>query len=208
MGKSNLLCGLGMAVALLCLATGAAAEMLPEVPSEVLASTSALLARRPKDHSQSSDEVRELQSVGDNFEDETHNSVFESHAASWLVDQNVETEDAADNDEEKTIAVRLEELESKHADLQKAHDELEGSLNDYAKSGHSAATMSVNGRIHIDMWQFPGDSPGVNGFETGDNDDHARRPPGVSPHAIRSPRRHLAQHGISHRDGIFGRQRP
>ncbi len=71
---------------------------------------------------------------------------------------------------DRAIAERLTELEQKYAALQESHDELEKSLNDYAKSGHSAATMSVNGRIHFDMWQFPGSSPGVNGFETGDND--------------------------------------
>lgn len=31
-------------------------------------------------------------------------------------------------------------------------------------------TLEVHGRIHADLWAFPGDSPGVNGFETGDPD--------------------------------------
>ena len=65
---------------------------------------------------------------------------------------------------------RLEQLESEFSELKKSHDVLKESLENYVTSGHSAATMSVNGRIHLDMWQFPGSSPGVNGFETGDND--------------------------------------
>jgi phosphate-selective porin OprO/OprP len=170
MGTMKLRCSLPAAFVLLCLATGAAAEVLPEIPSEVLASTSALLARRPKDGSQSSAEVREFPSVSDVFELETASSVYESQAAAWLDNQNAETEEAADEGDEKTIAERLEELETKYSDLQKAHDELAEGLDDYATTGHSAATMEVNGRIHIDGWQFPGDSPGVNGFETGDND--------------------------------------
>ena len=90
---------------------------------------------------------------------------------SWFDAQDAEAESANDNsDEEKTVAERLEELETKYSDLEESHDELKDSLDNYAKSGHSAATMQVSGRIHLDMWQYPGSSPGVNGFETGDND--------------------------------------
>ncbi|HJQ78536.1 MAG TPA: porin [Lacipirellulaceae bacterium] len=135
-----------------------------------LATAPALLAQHPSDDTEFFAEACGIQPISDVFAVETSSSVYESQAASWLDNQNAETEDAADGREEKTIAERLEELESKHADLQEAHDELKSGLNDYAKSGHSAATMSVNGRLHIDMWQFLGDSSGVNGFETGDND--------------------------------------
>lgn len=79
-----------------------------------------------------------------------------------------------------TLEERLAELEEKYADLQEDHEGLQDdhqglakSLKGYAKSGHGDATMKVNGRIHMDMWNFPGDSPGVNGFESGD--------PNVSP---------------------------
>jgi phosphate-selective porin OprO/OprP len=136
-----------------------------------LATAPALLAQHPSDDTEFFAEACGIQPISDVFAVESSSSVYESQAASWLDSQNAETEDATDGSEEKTIAERLEDLESKHADLQEAHDELKGGLNDYAKSGHSAATMSVNGRLHIDMWQFPGDSAGVNGFETGDNDD-------------------------------------
>jgi phosphate-selective porin OprO/OprP len=75
-----------------------------------------------------------------------------------------------DEGEEQTVEERLEELESKYSDLQESHDELKESLEHYATSGHDGATMQLSGRIHADMWQFPGSSPGANGFETGDND--------------------------------------
>lgn len=65
---------------------------------------------------------------------------------------------------------RLDELEKKFADLNKAHDELQKKIKGFAETGHEGSTVEVNGRIHFDLWQFPGSSPGVNGFETGDND--------------------------------------
>ncbi|HEX6962445.1 MAG TPA: porin [Lacipirellula sp.] len=70
---------------------------------------------------------------------------------------------------------RLKELEAKYSALQENYDKLsedQDSIKDdmktLATSGHSGATMQVNGRIHLDHWAFPGDSPGVNAFETGD----------------------------------------
>lgn len=70
----------------------------------------------------------------------------------------------------EAMAERLDALEEKYADLDEAHGELDSSLENYVRSGHSGATMSISGRIHPDIWTFPGDSPGVNGFEAGDND--------------------------------------
>jgi len=89
--------------------------------------------------------------------------------------------DDADNEKEKvddpiaSLTKRLDELEksygelsSSYEDLDEAHSSLKESLKGYAKSGHSGATMKVNGRIHADMWGFPDTSAGINGFETGD----------------------------------------
>lgn len=91
------------------------------------------------------------------------------------------------NDEEKSdesldesldidsLAKRLDELESNYGDLssdhdslQEEYDDLKKSLKYYVQAGHKSATMKVVGRIHIDHWAFPGDSPGVNAFESGD----------------------------------------
>lgn len=74
----------------------------------------------------------------------------------------------SDNQGDAQLSERLATLEASYSDLASAHESLEKSLKGYAKSGHSGATMKVNGRIHFDLWSFPGDSPGVNGFESGD----------------------------------------
>jgi phosphate-selective porin OprO and OprP len=100
----------------------------------------------------------------------TTESQVSPNRASWLADQTVAAKDEDSGGSESAISKRLEELEKKYADLETSHKELEESLKTYAQSGHDAATMTISGRIHLDMWQFPGSSPGVNGFETGDND--------------------------------------
>ena len=84
-----------------------------------------------------------------------------------------ESSEAEGDDEDDSLADRLAALEEKYAELDEAQGDLSSSLKDYAKTGHGGATMKVNGRVHFDMWGFPGDSPGVNGFESGDN--------GISP---------------------------
>lgn len=61
-----------------------------------------------------------------------------------------------------------EELIKAQGDLDKGQGDLSKSLKNYSKTGHSGATMKVNGRVHFDTWHFPGDSAGVNGFESGD----------------------------------------
>lgn len=66
------------------------------------------------------------------------------------------------------IRRRLDRLEADNARLTAAQARLADSLEGFANSGHSGATMRINGRIHFDLWAFPGTSPGVNGFETGD----------------------------------------
>lgn len=88
--------------------------------------------------------------------------------------------DGAEGDEdEKSLTDRLKDLEKNYEKLEKNFEELDEGLDEgisglkstlkgYARSGHSGATMKVSGRIHADHWAFPGDSPGVNAFETGD----------------------------------------
>ena len=78
------------------------------------------------------------------------------------------------------MAERLDALEEKYADLQEDYDKLSDEQTDLADemkhvvtSGHDGATAKIMGRIHLDHWSFPGDSPGVNAFETGD--------PAISP---------------------------
>jgi phosphate-selective porin OprO/OprP len=153
-----------------CCATSVAAEPNLELSSQMLASTSVLLASRLEDVAPI---AVELPSVFQPDCSPAISSAPSLTAAFWLKTEDDTSENAESGEgegETDTIAERLEELERKYADLQESHDELKDSLDDYARTGHTAATMSVNGRIHFDMWQFPGSSPGVNGFETSDND--------------------------------------
>jgi phosphate-selective porin OprO/OprP len=79
-------------------------------------------------------------------------------------------EELPDESYESALAERLEALESKYADLQDSQKELQDELAGYVVPGHGASTMKLSGRVHFDMWEFPESSPGVNGFETGNND--------------------------------------
>ena len=79
--------------------------------------------------------------------------------------------------EELSLEARLAELEGKYTELdenygklEKNYDELKGKLKYAAFAGHKDATMKIAGRIHIDQWSFPGNSPGTNAFETGNPD--------------------------------------
>ncbi len=73
------------------------------------------------------------------------------------------------------VDARLDELEhlymdlgERYSNLAEDHKKLKKSLKGYAKTGHGGSTMKVGGRVHADIWGFPGDSPGVNAFESGD----------------------------------------
>ncbi len=85
------------------------------------------------------------------------------------VDTADEDEDSTDNGEE-ALADRLAELEAKYAELEEAQSDLFSSLSNYIRVGTSGSTNRIYGRIHADLWGFPESSPGVNGFETGEND--------------------------------------
>lgn len=75
-----------------------------------------------------------------------------------------------DSDKE-SLEERLAALEEKYGDLDESQDELSSSLKGYVRTGNSGSKMKLSGRIHFDMWGYPDESPGVNGFETGDLDD-------------------------------------
>lgn len=83
----------------------------------------------------------------------------------------------ADHEIDASLSKRLDDLEQKYADLQSDYDdldekgsEIEKKFENVASSGHEGSTAEFFGRIHLDYWAFPGDSPGVNAFETGDPD--------------------------------------
>ncbi|MEM9791190.1 MAG: hypothetical protein AAF842_12390, partial [Planctomycetota bacterium] len=75
------------------------------------------------------------------------------------------------------IAERLDALVARVATLEMQRDaqaarkdDLERRLARAATTGHEGSSVRINGRIHFDTWAFPGDSPGVNGFESGNPD--------------------------------------
>jgi phosphate-selective porin OprO/OprP len=84
---------------------------------------------------------------------------------------------ASKSDLELSVTDRLDALEERLTEISDGHESLEGDVTDLQSAiekavhpGHSEATMKVSGRIHADYWAFPGDSPGVNAFESGDPD--------------------------------------
>ncbi len=77
-------------------------------------------------------------------------------------------------DEEPTVEDRLAKLEKNYTQLgddyeklQEDYDGLQGKQKTLASSGHGAATMKVNGRIHADLWTFPDSDAAINTIETG-----------------------------------------
>ena len=70
---------------------------------------------------------------------------------------------------------RLKQVEEQYSELKEQYDKLsegqasiEKDLKTVATSGHSGSTAQLFGRLHMDHWAFPGDSPGVSAFENGD----------------------------------------
>ena len=97
-----------------------------------------------------------------------------AHYSAYLYDDSA---DADEGDLELTMEDRMKAIEGKYDDLSEdydalsgKYDELKSKMKNAAFAGHSDATMKVNGRIHADIWGFPGTSPGVNAFESGSPD--------------------------------------
>ncbi len=73
--------------------------------------------------------------------------------------------------------------------------------------GHSDSKMKITGRVHVDSWNFPEDSAGVNEIETEDPAWSPQDRFGFPPLAIWRAREVAGQHGISDRNGICRRRR-
>lgn len=87
---------------------------------------------------------------------------------------------ASDDEANASVTDRLDALERKYFDLEDdysklsdEHSELQDELKTCVTSGHDGSELTVYGRIHLDHWAYPGDSPGANAFESGD--------PNISP---------------------------
>jgi len=90
---------------------------------------------------------------------------------SFLTDRKTNGDDA----QEPTVEQRLAKLEENYSALDDDYGKLESDyktlkkkMRTLASSGHSEATMVVNGRIHADLWSFPDSDAAINTFETGD----------------------------------------
>src|SRR5690606_24866672 len=81
-----------------------------------------------------------------------------------------DSEEGEDKGDEESLEERLKKLEEELKELGESHKELTDEKDRFVLSGHEDSTIKLFGRIQADLWGFPGDSPGVNGFETGDND--------------------------------------
>ena len=81
--------------------------------------------------------------------------------------------DDEDGRAEMTLEERLAALEEKYFDLGDDYEVLKKKPKTTVSSGHGGSTMKVSGRVHLDHWAIPGDSPGVNIYENND--------PAISP---------------------------
>lgn len=76
---------------------------------------------------------------------------------------------AESRDESESFEQMLKDMQARWEKQDELNDEFTKSIESKVSPDSSAATMSIGGRIHTDYWAFPGDSPGVNTFETGDS---------------------------------------
>jgi phosphate-selective porin OprO/OprP len=60
------------------------------------------------------------------------------------------------------------EEDSKLGDLEDELDEIKGRLDEFVIPGTDNSTMQIYGRVQVDAWGYPGDSPLVNLIGTGD----------------------------------------
>jgi len=70
----------------------------------------------------------------------------------------------ADSEGEESIDQRVDRLEDTTGNTQKLP-------SDFIESLSTSALRSVNGRVHIDQWDFPKSSPGINIIENGNPDE-------------------------------------
>lgn len=78
-----------------------------------------------------------------------------------------DSEDDADEDSE-SFSDQLDDLSKRLDEQDGIIKALNNDLDGFVLTGTSKSTMKVAGRVHIDAWGYPGDSPGVNVFEYGD----------------------------------------
>jgi phosphate-selective porin OprO/OprP len=147
-----------------------AAEVIPNALAETTVLSPMLLYHRNDDDTdETTYEAPKFETNADGTNQELQLSLVE--AATWLneeVPQPPATTQATTQDAQ--LAERLQALESKYSDLQESHTALQENFESYSLGDTSGSSMTVFGRINVDMWQYPHTTPGVNGFETGNVD--------------------------------------
>ena len=114
--------------------------------------------------------------LAQDLEFETHHAVPAVGEFQTVAFYNNSTmEDGESKDQDLTLEERMANLEdnystlsSNYENIEKANKGLKSKLKTLAKSGHSGATMKVNGRVHADVWSFPNSDTEVNVFDSGD----------------------------------------
>lgn len=67
----------------------------------------------------------------------------------------------------KSIVDDLKNLQSTVEKQGEAIDDLKGDVKAKVSPGHSAASMKIVGRVHVDYWGFPRSTPGIDAYEGG-----------------------------------------
>ncbi len=73
------------------------------------------------------------------------------------------------DDELAALTARLAELELKYTELESMQSDFASNIEGLTRPLSNGTTLRTLGRMHVDYWGFPASSPGINGFETGDN---------------------------------------
>lgn len=154
-----------LAVFVSAVGTRAPAEVLPHALAEPSVSSPLPLQQTSEDSSKDDGAAQalSLEVTGLETDDVLLQSLVQ--ASMWLSE-----EESGTAIEDSELAARLDILESQYADLQRSHNALQRRVTSQAPPVTSGSSMTIFGRINIDMWQYPHTTPGVNGFETGNVD--------------------------------------
>lgn len=71
----------------------------------------------------------------------------------------------ATSDDGMDVSSLLAEFEKRWEEQQEINDELRSQISKSVQPGTKLGTMKIVGRVHLDHWAFPDESPGVNAFE-------------------------------------------
>ncbi len=97
---------------------------------------------------------------------EQQNTTPRVDAPATLADSTDAAQATADKELEPPVVEQL-----RISELERSLQEFKGESQNFVESLSSESNRTVNGRIHLDHWGFPQDSPGINTIETGSPSD-------------------------------------